>query len=80
VPLERILVESDHGEPDPPAAIPLRIGWVEHLVAQRFGCEPSDVRRVGWQNLADLLDRTGTAGLLPASFRGVLSGGGRAAL
>ena len=34
VPPERILIERDHGYADPPAAIPCRIEWVEHLVAQ----------------------------------------------
>ncbi|OLS12958.1 MAG: putative deoxyribonuclease [Promethearchaeota archaeon CR_4] len=34
VPLERVLVESDHGQDDPPPAIPHRICWAEYLVAQ----------------------------------------------
>ncbi|MCX6096462.1 MAG: TatD family hydrolase [Candidatus Bipolaricaulota bacterium] len=43
VPPERILVESDHGWADPPAAIPCRIEWVEHLVAQQLGSSVGEV-------------------------------------
>lgn len=73
VPLERILVESDHGESDPPAAIPLRVGWVEHLVAQRYDIDPADVRRQAWQNLTALVESTATGSLLPASFRAAIA-------
>ncbi len=44
VPRERILLESDHGYADPPEAIPCRIEWVEHLVAQQLGLSRKDVR------------------------------------
>jgi len=81
VPLDRILMESDHGQPDPPAAIPLRIGWVEHLVAQRYDVTPADVRRQAWRNLLELVERSGTRALLPSVFAEVLTGslGGAAA-
>jgi TatD DNase family protein len=36
VPPERLLIERDHGYADPPAAIPCRVEWVEHLVAQQL--------------------------------------------
>jgi TatD DNase family protein len=73
VPLDRILVESDHGQLDPPAAIPLRIGWVEHLVAQRYSVTPVELRRQGWRNLGELVRRTATVDLLPAGFRTALT-------
>lgn len=72
VPLERILVESDHGYHDPPAAIPFRIGWVEHLVAQQFDLDVSQVRQLAWRNLADIIHKTGTLHLLPPSIAKVL--------
>lgn len=74
VPLERILVESDHGYYDPPAAIPCRIEWVEFLVAQQYKIEVKEVRELVWQNLATIVNRTGTWNLLPDSFVTILSG------
>jgi TatD DNase family protein len=65
VPPERILIESDHGYADPPAAIPCRIEWVEHLVAQQLGLGRRDVRRLAWQNLATIVQKTNTRKLLP---------------
>jgi len=68
IPSERLLVESDHGYADPPAAIPCRIEWVEHLVAKQLGLNRSDVRRLVWQNLATIIDKTDTLRLLPESL------------
>ena len=74
VPLERILVESDHGYRDPPAAIPCRIEWVEYLVAQQFKLDVKQVRQLVWRNLATIVRRTGTLDLLPASLATLVSG------
>jgi TatD DNase family protein len=74
VPLERILVESDHGYNDPPDAIPCRIEWVEYLVAQQFKIEVKEIRELVWQNLATIINQTGTWNLLPESFVTILSG------
>lgn len=74
VPLERILVESDHGYHDPPAAIPCRIEWVEYLVAQQYKIEVKEVRDLVWRNLAGIINKTGTWNLLPESFVTILSG------
>jgi TatD DNase family protein len=68
VPPERILIESDHGYSDPPEAIPCRIEWVEHLVAQQLGRRRMDVRRLAWQNLATIVHKTNTRELLPEPF------------
>lgn len=73
VPLERILVESDHGYADPPAAIPLRVGWVEHLVAQQYGLDVKALRRRVWQNFGTIVQKTGTLGLLPKVFVSTLA-------
>lgn len=74
VPLERILVESDHGYNDPPEAIPCRIEWVEYLVAQQFKIEVKEIRELVWRNLATIINQTGTLDLLPESFVTILSG------
>jgi TatD DNase family protein len=73
VPPERILVESDHGYNDPPAAIPCRIEWVEYLVAQQFKLEVQQVRELVWRNLAIIIHQTGTQGFVPESIVAVLS-------
>ncbi len=65
VPPERILVESDHGYNDPPEAIPCRIEWVEHLVAQQYRCSRAEIRRMAWQNFAAIIRETGIVHLLP---------------
>jgi TatD DNase family protein len=74
VPRERLLIESDHGYADPPAAIPCRIEWVEHLVAQQLKCGREDVRRLAWCNLAKMVSETGTWRLLPEPFAALLAG------
>ena len=74
VPMERILVESDHGYHDPPAAIPCRIEWVEYLVAQQYKIEVKEVRELVWRNLARIVNKVGTMDLLPESFITILSG------
>jgi TatD DNase family protein len=65
VPLERVLVESDHGYNDPPAAIPCRAEWVEYLVAQQYKMDVTDLRRKVWCNLAEIVRNTGTLDLYP---------------
>ena len=72
VPPERILVESDHGWADPPAAVPCRIEWVEHLLSVQLKRPREDVRRLAWNNLAAIVRETGTRGLLPPEFARLL--------
>jgi TatD DNase family protein len=72
VPPERLLVESDHGYHDPPAAIPCRVEWVEHLVAQQLGRAAKEIRRLVWANLAAIIHRTGTEALLPEPLGAIL--------
>lgn len=73
VPLDRVLVETDHGYGDPPAAIPLRIGWVEHLVAHQYDITPEEVRAAVWANFARLVSETDAGPLLPAGFAAPLA-------
>ena len=75
VPPERIRVESDHGWADPPAAIPCRTEWVEHLVAQQLSSSVEDVRGLVWGNLARIIRDTGTEHLLPPALRTLLRAG-----
>ncbi len=73
VPPERLLIESDHSYRDPPAAIPCRVEWVEHLVAQQLRLDAMDVRRLVWRNLAAIIRDTSSLRLLPAPLAGVLA-------
>jgi TatD DNase family protein len=74
IPPERVLVETDHGAGDPPAAIPCRIEWVEYLVAQQYDLDVKNIRRLVWQNFGTIIHRTGTAGLLPRAMAGMAAG------
>ena len=73
VPSERVLIESDHGYRDPPAAIPCRVEWVEHLVAQKFGFEVKSVRLLAWRNLATIIRETGTHPILRQPLAAILA-------
>lgn len=68
VPPERILVESDHGYADPPAGIPCRVEWVEHLLAQQLKVEVEEIRRLVWRNFTIIVQATGTMSLFPRAF------------
>jgi TatD DNase family protein len=72
VPRERILIESDHGYADPPAAIPCRVEWVEYLVAQQLRLDVRDVRQLVWQNFATIIRKTDTLKLLPEPFKAII--------
>jgi TatD DNase family protein len=72
VPLERLLVESDHGWADPPGAIPHRVIWVEYLLSASLGMEVREVRQLVWQNFSEVVRLTGTRDLLPEGFAGIL--------
>jgi TatD DNase family protein len=73
VPIERVLLESDHGYDDPPAAIPLRVGWVEYLVAQQYRMDVVDVRRLVWHNFAAIIRQTDTINFLPGPLANIVT-------
>jgi len=73
VPPERVLIESDHGWTDPPAAIPCRIEWAEYLLVQQLQRSREEVRRLAWQNLAAIIRETDTQHLLPAQLAGLMT-------
>jgi TatD DNase family protein len=72
IPKDRLLVESDHGVNDPPAAIPCRIEWVEHLVSQHLECQRAAVRALAWANFRRIVDEAGVRSLLPDGICRVL--------
>ena len=72
VPLERLLVESDHGWADPPGAIPHRVIWVEYLLSASLGMDVGEVRQLAWQNFSQVVRLTGTRELLPHNLASLL--------
>lgn len=72
VPQDRVLVESDHGYSDPPAAIPCRIEWVEYLAAQQYRMGVKDFRRLAWTNLWRIFCETKTSQMLPTAMADIL--------
>jgi len=73
VPLERSLVESDHGWADPPGAIPHRLIWVEYLLSASLGIDVHEVRQLVWYNFSQLVRLTGTRELLPPDMASLLA-------
>jgi len=72
VPLDRLLMESDHGWADPPGAIPHRVIWVEYLLSASLGMDVRQVRQLVWRNFSDVVRLTGTRGTLPFSLASLL--------
>lgn len=72
VPSDRILLETDHSYHDPPAAIPCRITWAAHLVAQLLAMDVEAVHHLVWQNFGRILTMTGTREGFPETFQDVL--------
>jgi TatD DNase family protein len=68
VPLERVLVECDHGYNDPPPAIPSRIQWVEYLVAQQYAVDVKELRQLAWRNFSRIVRATNTLVLFPDEY------------
>jgi TatD DNase family protein len=59
VPLERILLETDHGYDDMPQAIPGRIEATEHIVAQKYLVDALSLRRKVWRNFKEIIHGIG---------------------
>jgi TatD DNase family protein len=72
VPPERLLIETDMGYGDPPAAIPCRIEWVEHLLAQQLQTDVKTVRSLAWKNLKTILLQSKTTNRFPKAFTDIL--------
>jgi TatD DNase family protein len=73
VPPEHILLKTDHGYHDPPAGIPCRIEWVEHLVGQQYGLSPGEVRRLAWRNVGTIAREAGVLALLPERMTAIIA-------
>lgn len=75
VPLERLLVETDHPAGDrfsPSPRQPGRVQPVEDAIARHHGITKEAVRRQVWKNFADLVEATSTRAMFPAPVRRML--------
>lgn len=76
LPRDRVLTETDHPFGDRHAAHPRRPGSVadvEKALTNRFGVKPDQMRRILWNNLANLVSNAGCAAQLPRSIRVLLA-------
>ena len=64
VPLERILLETDHGYDDAPSLIPGRIESVENIVSIKYQTESRALRKIVWKNFGRLIEETKTRSLV----------------
>jgi TatD DNase family protein len=72
VPLDRLLLETDHPDGDRWSPVPRRPGRIESAeqrLAASCGITPADLRLASWHNLNRLLQETGTLPLLPPRLR-----------
>lgn len=76
IPLDRVLIETDHPFGDRAGAPPHAPGIVEHVelqLASRYAVSQDEIRRTVWRNLADLVRELGCGELLPKRVRSTLA-------
>lgn len=79
IPLERLLLETDHPAGDRASTQPRQpgnIAKVENTLASLHGLTPSAMRRQCWANLHALVTSTGVERLLPPSVASVVAAAG----
>jgi TatD DNase family protein len=72
IPINRVLIETDHPSGDRGASEPRQpgsVGGVESALALVYGVTSAEIRTQVWRNFADLVDDAGVLGLLPAAVR-----------
>jgi TatD DNase family protein len=76
IPMDRILIETDHPDGDRRSPAPRRPGRVESVektLASRRGIEQYELRLATWRNLKRLVDDTGCRSLLPGRVAAILT-------
>lgn len=71
IPLDRVLPETDHpfGDKGHGPRRPGEVGQVEAALARVHGLRIEEIRAWTWQNLASIVQKTGTGRLLPKRVR-----------
>lgn len=75
IPLDRLLLETDHPDGNrasPPPRRPGHVSDVEAALADRYGLTSAALRERTWRNLKRLVDDAGCDHLLPARVRSIL--------
>lgn len=75
IPLDRLLLETDHPDGNrasPAPRRPGRVSDVEATLADRYDLTPAALRERTWKNLRRLVDDAGCGHLLPARVRSIL--------
>ena len=75
IPLDRLLLETDHPDGDrtsPAPRRPGRVDKVETVLADRYDLTPTDLREATWRNLKRLIDDVGCGDLLPPRIFAIL--------
>ncbi|MFC6355951.1 TatD family hydrolase [Luethyella okanaganae] len=76
IPLERLLLETDHPDGNRYGRGPRQpgnIADVETALAARYGITTQAIRERAWRNLAELVEATATLDMLPSRVRGIVS-------
>ena len=71
IPRDRLLTETDHPFGDRRSRLrrPGLVNNVERAIGYEFGMSPSEVRRLMWSNLRQLIETTGCSAMLPHTTR-----------
>lgn len=75
IPLDRLLIETDHPHGDrfsPSPRQPGRVPAVEAAIAKHHGLPVGEVRRQTWRNLAQIVTETNTWALLPQPVQSMI--------
>jgi TatD DNase family protein len=72
VPIERILLETDHGYDDPPEEIPTKIESTEDAVAVKYLVDSASLRHTLWSNFRNVMERINGTDQLPDSIEHLL--------
>jgi TatD DNase family protein len=69
VPIDHILLETDHGYDDSPAEIPTKIESTERMVAAKYLVDSASMRHMVWGNLKNVMERINATDQLADSLR-----------
>jgi TatD DNase family protein len=72
VPIDHILLETDHGYDDPPAEIPTKIESTERAVASKYLMDSAGLRHTVWTNFKNVIEMIGATGQLSVLLRELL--------
>jgi TatD DNase family protein len=69
VPIDHILLETDHGYDDSPAEIPTKIESTERMVAAKYLVDSASLRNTVWSNFKNIVESINATAQLADSLR-----------